>query len=214
MKEYLRLKIFLLVQSLSPVFLVMVIRHFHLDFFFELPNKFISVSDVDFIQAIIKTFSHKEFGEVLIFTFGIIWLVISWFTKFAFDDIQKAGFKSEGDIVDVIEEKRGDASTFLFTFVLPLLIDELSSPQYYISYFLVITLVCLILYKSNLYYQSPILALLGYKVFVFKVKNPRNPSEMSPNKNYIGITKNKYIESGSVILLKYISDDVFFVYSE
>lgn len=59
-----------------------------------------------------------------------------------------------------------------------------------------------------------ILALLGYKVFVFEVKNPCEQVGMKKNKRYIGLTKGKMISEGPAIIWKHIADDVFLVYNE
>lgn len=192
----------------------MIVRHFHLDYFFELLPRVYSLAFDNLSFAFSKSVNHKEFGEFLVFIIGLLWILLSILTLFYFNFTQRAGFSSYGEQAVVLEEKRGDASSFLLTFVVPLIIDDLSCPQFYLSYFLLIMIICILLYRSNLYYQSPILSLLGYKVFVFKIKNPYNVKVFSPQKNYIGVTKKRLINENSAIVWKYISDDVFLVYNE
>ena len=158
--------------------------------------------------------NHHRFGELLIVFVGIIWIVLSALTIPAFKDIQETGYESHGEMIIILDEKKDAAASFLMTFILPLLIDELSSPQNWISYFIVIIVVYAVLYQSNLYYQSPILGLLGYKIFIFRVKNPFSQSGMKKDMDYIGITKKHMVTNESSIMWKHISDNIFLVYNE
>lgn len=51
----------------------------------------------------------------------------------AFKGVQEARFESHGEMIIAVEEQKDAAASFLMTFILPLLIDELSSPQYGVS---------------------------------------------------------------------------------
>lgn len=164
--------------------------------------------------AIMKAVTHERFGELMICFFSIIWVVASLISIPAFDSLQDYGFESLGERVVVLDEKKDVVASFMMTFILPLLIDELSTPQYLLSYLFIIAVVYAALFHSNLYYQSPVLALLKYKVFTFRVVNPQDDSIMKANTDYIGITKHKSISEESAIMWKYIADDVFLIYNE
>ena len=211
MKDNLHLKRGLITQSLSPVFALLIIRHVHLDYP-HLIGRFFSCVVKSPIETIMKALTHPRFGEFLVIVGGIIWIVASLISIPAFKATQDAGFESRGEMVIAVEEQKDAAASFLMTFILPLLIDELSSPQYWFSYILVIVVVYAVLYQSNLYYQSPVLAFLGYKVFKFKVLNPYDGLE--EDKEYIGITKKNMITEDAAIMWKHIADDVFLVYNE
>ena len=213
MKDNLHLKRGLITQALSPVFVLLVIRHMHFNYI-ELISRFFNAATFDIIDTIYKTVKHPEFGDLLIVLIGIVWFIASIISVPAFGESQKSGFESHGEQVVAVEEKKDAAGSFLMTFILPLLIDDLSSPQNWISYLLVIVVVYAVLYQSNLYYQSPVLALLGYKVFVFEVINPYEQVGMKKNKRYIGLTKGEMISEGPAIIWKHIADDVFLVYNE
>lgn len=213
MKDNLKLKHGLIKQSLSPVFCLLIIRHMHLDYL-RLIRSFSDTMKINPWMTILKALNHPRFGELLIVVIGIMFVVSSLLSIPAFNSIQEAGFESQGEMPTDIEEMSGAAASFLVTFILPLLIDELSTPQKWISYLLVIVIVYAVLYQSNLYYQNPVLALMGYKVFSFKVKNPDADSGMKADKKYIGITWKTIITKDSAIQCKYISDDVFLVYNE
>ena len=64
----------------------------------------------------------------------------------------------------------------------------------------------LLLLRTNLYYQNPILILLGYKIYVVQIKNPEN-KELK-EKNTIAISREKLVED-RVIKKKQISGNVF-----
>lgn len=211
MKDNLHLKRGLITQSLSPVFALLIIRHIHLDYPHFI-GRFMSSVASNPIETIMKALIHPQFGELLVIVVGIIWIVASLISIPAFKATQDAGFESRGEMVIAVEEKKDAAASFLMTFILPLLIDELSSPQYWFSYILVLVVVYAVLYQSNLYYQSPVLAFLGYKVFKFKVLNPYDGLE--EDKEYIGITKKTMIIEDAAIMWKHIADDVFLVYNE
>lgn len=211
MKDNLHLKSGLIRQSLCPVFALLVIRHFHLDYPRLIETFFIYLRSSP-METIKIAVIHPRFGELLIVVIGMVWIISSLISIPAFNATQDSGFESRGEMVIAVEEKRDAAASFLMTFILPLLIDELSSPQYWVSYVLVIVVVYAVLYQSNLYYQSPVLALLGYKVFTFKVLNPAR--ELEENREYIGITKKNMITEEAAIMWKHIADDVFLVYNE
>lgn len=211
MKDNLHLKRGLITQSLSPVFALLIIRHVHLDYP-RLIGRFFSCVGKSPIETIMKALTHPRFGELLVIVGGIIWIVASLISIPAFKATQDAGFESRGEMVIAVEEQKDAAASFLMTFILPLLIDELSSPQYWFSYILVIVVAYAVLYQSNLYYQSPVLAFLRYKVFKFKVLNPYDGLE--EDKEYIGITKKNMITEDAAIMWKHIADDVFLVYNE
>ena len=213
MKDNLKLKHGLIKQSLSPVFCLLIIRHIHLDYL-RLIRAFSDTMKINPWMTILKALNHPRFGELLIVVIGIMFVVSSLLSIPAFNSIQEVGFESHAEMPIDIEEISGVAASFLMTVILPLLIDELSSPQKWISYLLVIVVVYAVLYKSNLYYQSPVLGLLSYKVFSFKVKNPHAASGMNSDMKYIGITRKTMITKEAAIKWKHIADNVFIVYNE
>ena len=211
----LKLKRGLITQSLSPVFVLLVIRHFHCEYAHLIWRFFEHLLKKPYI-AITTAWNHTMLGELLIFVIGIVWIVRSLLYIPAFAGTQSHGFHSHGEQVISVEEKRDAAASFLMTFILPLLIDDLTAPQYWISYLLVIVVVYAVLYQSNLYYQSPVLAILKYHVYEFKVLNPdESDSEgFKSDKTYIGITWGDEITDDVVIKWKKIADDVYLIYNE
>lgn len=211
----LKLKRGLITQSLSPVFVLLVIRHFHCEYT-HLICRFFDHFLKDPCMAMTTAWCHEMLGELLIFFIGILWIIRSLLYIPAFAGTQNHGFHSHGEQTISVEEKRDAAASFLMTFILPLLIDELTTPQYWISYLLVIVVVYAVLYQSNLYYQSPVLAILKYHVYEFKVLNPdeTDPEGFKNEKIYIGITRGNGLTDDAVIKWKKIADDVYLIYNE
>ena len=209
-----RLKRGLITQSLSPVFALLIVRHFHCSYFHLVPRFFVELFKAPCL-AIETAWNHELLGELIIVLLGLVWLICSISYISAFKGTQDHGFNSYGEKIKSIEEKRDAAASFLMTFILPLMIDELTTPQYWISYLIVILVVYAVLYQSNLYYQSPVLALLKYHVYEFEVLNPENdPEGFRHDKTYIGITRGRKIADDAVIKWKHIADDVYLIYNE
>lgn len=210
-----KLKRGLITQSLSPAFVLLVIRHFHTGYL-HIVRRFFKALATEPCIAIEVAWKHEMLGELIIFLIGIVWIIWSLLYIPAFAGTQSHGFHSHGEQIVSVEEKRDAAASFLMTFILPLLIDELTTPQYWISYLLVIVVVYAVLYQSNLYYQSPVLAILKYHVCEFKVLNPdeTDPEGFKNEKTYIGITRGNGITDDSVIKWKKIADDVYLIYNE
>ena len=62
-----------------------------------------------------------------------------------------------------------------------------------------------------MYYQNPILVILGYEIFKFTFDYTDN-SQLQ-GKEFIGVSK-EVLTNGTVIKWKYISDGVFIVFKE
>lgn len=114
----------------------------------------------------------------------------------------------------IIDKTTNDCgATFLVTYVLPLLTDDVSSFRGLIVFLIMIIMVIMLLSKSNTFYQNPVLAAMGYRTFSFEFSDP-NRDIKYPGKIYIGITYGKQIKEEEVIKRKYISDDVFLIYND
>ena len=86
-----------------------------------------------------------------------------------FEKSQHANFASEGEsLIDI--EKISDSSgvTFFMTYVLPMAIDDLDTWKGIFVFTILMIMLFALMWKTNLYYQSPVLTVLGYEVFSFK----------------------------------------------
>ncbi len=119
------------------------------------------------------------------------------------------GFEEDDDI-EVKSYTTDVGVGFFMTFVLPLLLDNLGELQDLLVFILMITLVIILMWRTNLYYQNPVLTILGYKTFSFEINNPED-IRLKGNQ-YIGITKK--FKGDGIIKYLYIADDVFLVYDK
>lgn len=123
-----------------------------------------------------------------------------------FKGTESGGWDSKGEMLKIIEQKNDVGVTFLVTYVFPLFIDEVNTIRNFIILISMIMFLILLLLRTNLYYQNPILILLGYKIYVVQIKNPEN-KELK-EKNIIAISREKLVED-RVIKKKQISGNVF-----
>ena len=90
-----------------------------------------------------------------------------------------------------------------------MILDDINELRGFIIFFIVMALLFILMWKTNLYYQNPILTILGYKVYSFKFENTQL-IEFS-DKDCIGITKNLKLKNGMTIKEAYITDNVFLI---
>lgn len=132
---------------------------------------------------------------------------------FGFNGIQKAGFKAAGEQIIIEETTNDSGATFLVTYVLPLLTDDVESFRGLIVFLTMLIMVIMLLSRSNTFYQNPVLAAMKYRTFSFKFLNP-DSDIINPDRVYIGITNGTPIVEEAVIKRKYISDGVFVIYND
>lgn len=212
-KENLNLKRSFVFQSFAPLFLLLTIKHLNVSLYFSLFTKFIDTCAQTGIDAFRIAIHHSAFGGCIVSVIGMFWLIITIFIALGFNGMQNAGFKADGEKI-VIENSQNDSgATFLVTYVLPLLTDDVDSIRGLIVFLTMLTMVIMLLTRSNMFYQNPVLAAMKYRTFSFKFSNPSNDIVQS-QRVYIGITHGKSINEEVVIKRKYISDGVFMIYND
>lgn len=212
-KDNTKVKRSLIIQSFAPLFLILTIKHFNICEYYTLVRKFLISVSQSGAGAIKQAIIHPLFGEFVVFLIGICWLFITVSIAFGFKAMQNAGFKSAGEQI-IIDDKNNDSSaTFLVTYVLPLLTDNLGNLRELIAFLVLLTMVLILMINSKTFYQNPVLAALKYRTFSFKFVNPDSDIE-DDEKVYIGITRGTPITEKAVIKRKYISDGVFLVYND
>ena len=97
------------------------------------------------------------------------------------------------------------------TYVLPMAMDEIGTLRGLAVFALLMIMLYALMWKTNLYYQNPILTILGYEVVSFQFEDTQLRDFR--NKECIGITRCA-IEDGATIKRQYIADNVFLIYRE
>ena len=78
--------------------------------------------------AIIEiTVNHPFFGSFIISVAGVCWLLLAIIIALGFKGAQDAGFISAGEKITIEDSPNDSGATFLVTYVLPLLTDDIES---------------------------------------------------------------------------------------
>ncbi len=187
------MKFKLMIQSLSPLFLLTIIRNF----------MFILV-DSDGNKLTAKSFISENMILVIVFSICFLWILLSiWFyVEFmAFQLTNKPG----GYSIKVIEEKDDASLNFFLTLILPLVIDDVDSWQGAVVFFILITMICILLYKTKLFYANPVLSILGYRLYTIKFTSNSNFGQneiIALGKGHIDTWIEYKIITGKIIYIK------------
>ena len=209
----LNLKRSLILQSFTPLFLLLAIKYLDIKLYLRLICRFIAIWEEKGIRTFAIAINHTSFGSFVVALISIAWLVISIMIALGFRGMQKAGFQSSGEKIVIENAPNDSGATFLVTYVLPLLTDEVDSSRGLVVFLAMLIMVTLLLTRSNTFYQNPVLAAMKYRTFSFRFIEPSNDI-IYPKMVYIGITYKAPIAEDRAIRRKYISDGVFVVYNE
>lgn len=142
----------LMIQSLSPLALLTIIKNFAFVIYDSEDQK---LKVTDFITA--------NLPLLIVISFCAIWLILAATFLISFNAFKYADRKS-GFSISIIEHREEDSLNFFLTMILPLLIDDLNTWQGLILFFVIIALIWGLLSNTKLFYANPILALLGYRI--------------------------------------------------
>lgn len=212
-KDNLRIKRSLILQSFAPLFLLLTIKHLDFCLYWSLVYNFFDGIKKNGIITLLTAAKHPAFGGMFVSALGVFWLILTIIIAFGFKGIQTSGFKAGGEQIAVTEVQNEGSATFLVTYILPLLTDDLSSLRGLVVFLSILAMIIALLINSKVFYCNPILTALKYKVFTFKFLNPDSDIE-SAEKEYIGITRGNEISVDATIKRKHISDGVFLIYND
>lgn len=200
----------LIMQSFEPLFLILLIKYYDSKLV-HLCKKFFEVLLNNPIAALTKSVSHSAFVKLLLDIICLLWIIYSGYTVRKFEKSQRANFVSAGESLIEIEKISDSGVTFFMTYVLPMAMDDLDTWKGIVAFGILMLMLFALMWKTNLYYQNPVLTVLGYKVFSFKF-------ETTQLKEYsgvecIGITRST-VSVGHSIKRQIISDNVFLIYED
>ena len=211
--ENTHLKRCLVLQSFAPLFILLTIKNFQPKVFYSLILNFFTKVSAHGLNVLKLALHHEMFGPMVVSSLGILWIILTIITVLGFNGMQYSGFASTGEKIVINSEGSDNSATFLVTYVLPLLTDDVINLRNLISFLLMLSMVILLLIKSDSFYLNPILTLIRYKVFSFSFVETRQ-NDVSTDKIYIGITCNYDLDQSKKIQRKYISNGVFLMYNE
>lgn len=211
MNDNMSMKRALIMQSFMPLFLILLVKYFDIKLLYLCKSFFGNFVKMP-REVIIKTVTHPFFITFLLEIFCFLWISCSIISIKKFIESQKANFISEGESLVDVKKMSDSGVTFFMTYVLPMAMDDLDTLKGIIVFGILMIMLFLLMWKTNLFYQNPVLVLLGYEVFSFKFDTTQ--VDEYRGKVCIGITRGIAVESGYSIKRQKISDNVFLVYKD
>ncbi len=204
-----KIKCKLIIQSFTPLFALIMIKYFDYHVITSVKLFFQKLFQGDF-AVFVRVWSNQYFGAFIVLILSVAWIVSGIIALWQFRDVQMSDFTDAGDKVAIEEEKMESGITFFMTFVFPLLLNDLITMRGFLLFSGILALIFLLMWKTNLYYQNPILTILGYKVYRIHFLQE---SGRDPDKKYIAICMKK-LDVNKIVKWKNITDDVLLIYNK
>jgi len=204
-----KLKCKLIIQSFAPLFVLILIKYFNFRVLTCTKLFFQKLFHGDF-AVLCRVWSSQYFGAFFVSILSVGWILSGLIAMWQFKDAQTSGFTDAGDKIEIEEELTESGITFFMTFVFPLLLDDLTTLRGFIIFSGILALIFLLMWKTNLYYQNPILTILGYKVYRIHFSQE---SGGDPEKKYIVICKKK-LDANKIVKWKPLSNNVLLIYNK
>lgn len=206
MKENLKLKRQLIVQSFLPLYVIFLIKYFDKDALILVVRFIQAIKRIGLPATIWKALWHQCFLTYFVEAICIYLIIYSLMGLLHFSDVQNTKYRSQADSVKDCAEISDSGLTFFMSFVLPMILDDINKPQGFLIFIIVMALLFILMWKTNLYYQNPVLTILGYRVYSFKFENTQLIDFR--DKDCIGIAKNFRLKNRMTIKEAYITDFV------
>jgi len=203
MKENKYLKWLLIIQSFLPLFFLVLIRCYSL-YRLKLISQFIIGLLQGNFRVILIALKHPEVFSATLLCICIIMFAIGMTIYLLFNKTQKSGFYEEHEKITVDSDATENSVVFFVTYITPLVLDDIGECRGFISFIAIIVMLILLMRNTNIYYQNPFLAILGYKSFYF----PGDECKVC-----VGITKGNF-DATKIIKRKRISDNIYLVYNK
>lgn len=160
-----KLKRQLMVTSFLPLFFLLAIKQVDPKNDLVLFKKFFCQYKSMGFEIIPKVFFHDSFWRMLTLLICLLWIILSVVFLLVFKDLQTNRF-SGGKRIENVEYEDDVSLNFFASFLMPLLMD-VSKWQEFLVFFGMLGMIFALMSKSNLFYQNPILMILGYRCFTY-----------------------------------------------
>lgn len=198
----------LIIQSFAPLFLILAIKNFTCELC-GLGGRLAQCFEEQGWEALRRIPCHPLFLTCVLEVICVAWVVYAVASIYSFRNLQTANFRSQGEKLEKVQKISDSGVTFFVTYVLPMVLDDIGTLNGFLIFVFLMAMLCVLMWKTNLYYQNPVLTILGYNVISFEFDNTELRDFQ--NRECIGITKGD-ISAGAVIKRQYITDNVFLVY--
>ena len=158
MTDNLSMKRALIMQSFAPLFLILLIKYFDC----RLPHlcrAFFMVMLKEPEMALIKLIHHPLLITAVLEVLCFLWIIYSIYSVRYFEKSQRSNFVSMGESPINIEKIQDSGVTFFMTYVLPMAMDDLDTLQGFIVFAILMAMLFALMWKTNLYYQNPVLTI-------------------------------------------------------
>lgn len=184
----------LIILSMSPLFFLTFIQNFPWDKLNKININILNVNEL---------LKHKCL--VIGLAICLIWLITSIYVYMQFRFFFKYG-RDSGYTIKALKEEKEAGLNFFLALILPMMNNDVSKFNVLLSFIALIFIIVLLLYKTNLYYQNPILIIAGYKVYKFKFENNHELGQ----DEYVGISFHN-VNVNNSIEYKKVEDNVLII---
>ena len=181
-----KMKFKLTIQSFLPLYVLLLIFNF---------NRF-NIYDKE-----TQNFWNNNWYIVVFKVFLLILVILSIIFYFSFLSNKKYGNETHRKIIRY-KNINDESLLFFVTFIVPICFSNFTDYHEIICCFITLILMIILLMKTKLYYQNPILLLLGYSIYEVDIENSKLTN------NIIIITRDK-IKKDTFIIKKNISDNIY-----
>lgn len=204
MKEHQLLKWLLMIQSFLPLFTLLVIRLATIQRLNLILLFFSKLFQMEW-DVIPSAIHHSEIYSVSLLFLCLIMIVVSLLIYIAFNSIQRYGFIEESKPILFKSDKTENGVAFFVTYITPFILNESMEIRDILYFLAILVSLILLMRNTNLYYQNPVLTILGYKIYSFC------PSQ--GHGDAIALTHGN-LDPQKIIKYKLISDNVYIVYNK
>lgn len=210
MEENKSMKKKLIIQSFAPLFLILAIKNATWTLFPPLAGLAKSFKTEKW-GVVPHILTHPLFLTCILEIICIVWIIYALYSIRSFQNLQTANFSSQGEKLEDMNQITDSGVTFFMTYVLPMVLDDIGTWKGFIVFTLLMAMLYALMWKTNLYYQNPVLTILGYHIVSFRFDSTE--LEDFQDRECIGITRGP-INRENVIKRQYITDNVFLVYND
>lgn len=186
------LKNYLMIQSLSPLALLTIIRYFF------------SRHHTDGEDHIVLC-GYEVPVSIIVIIICCVWILVALWAFIKFSAFKWTD-KIQGYQLKSWEEKENAGLDFFMTIIIPVLIDDVSKTQGAVMFLIIVMFLFALLYRTKLYYANPILAILGYHIYEIQFKDNRDYEG-----KYICIAKGELSNNVGSIEYKPITENVLYI---
>ena len=209
-KRIISMKSLLIIQSFFPLAILLLIKYGDIKVV-KLSMKFAEVFIQNPANAITKALVHAEIFLVLLHLFCITITISGVFIYVLFKKIQGYGFVDRAEKILIEEDTTETSVGFFVTYITPMLMDEINQARGFGCFAIIFLTLVLLMRNTNLYYQNPILVIMGYRTFKFSFKETTDMTVI--DKSLVAITRGDFDEN-KIIQRKKVDDNVFVIYNK